>query len=146
MIQSLLHNRWSLTAVLADKIVTKRQYRYLNLSPAHWVNFEDLSKVLEHLEVAKVFLSEENNVLISAVLHGLIATLEVNDGDFAFVKEFKRKVSAALTRRYELDDLCPSEIPLLASALDPRFFNFKFLNDRLKLDVKFELIRLAQQS
>ena len=35
-------------------------------------------------------------------------------------------------------------LPLLASALDPRFCNLKFLNDRL--DVKFKLTRLAQQS
>jgi len=133
MIQSLLHNRRPLTAVLTDESVTKRQYRYLKLSPAHWVILEDLSKVLEHLEAATVFLSEENNISISAVLPivcGLITTLEVNDGDSASVKEFKRKVSsAALTRRYELDDLCPNEIPLLVSALDPRFLNLKFLND-----------------
>ena len=35
---------------------------------------EDMSKVFEHLEVATVLLSEENNVLISGVLpivHGL---------------------------------------------------------------------------
>ena len=58
-----------------------------------------------------MFLSEENNVSISAVLpivHGLITTLEVNDGNSSSVKGFKRKVSAALTRRWELDDLCPT--------------------------------------
>ena len=99
MIQSILHNRWP---VLADESVTKRQYRYLELSPAHWVILEDLSKVLEHLEVATVFLSEENNVLIAGVLpiaHGLITKLEVNDDDSSCIKEFKTKVSIALRRR-----------------------------------------------
>ena len=46
MIQSILHNRWPLTAVLDDESVTKCQYRYLQLSPAHCVILEDLSKVL----------------------------------------------------------------------------------------------------
>ena len=44
MIQSLLHNRWPLTAVLADDIidtVTRWQYRYLELSSANWLILED---------------------------------------------------------------------------------------------------------
>jgi len=89
-----VHNRWPLTAVLADETVMKRHYRYLELSPAHWVILEDLSKVLEHLEVATVFLSEENNVSISGVLpivHGLIAKLEVKDDDSSCINEFKKK-------------------------------------------------------
>ena len=56
MIQSLLHNR----------CVTRRQYRYLELSSRHWLILEDIAKILEHLEVATVFLSAENNVSISA--------------------------------------------------------------------------------
>ena len=39
MIQSLLHNRWPLTAVLADETVTKQQYRYLELSAGNWLIF-----------------------------------------------------------------------------------------------------------
>jgi len=56
MIQSLLV---SFTAVLADERVTNHQYQYLELSPAHWVVLEDLSKALEHLEVATMLLSEK---------------------------------------------------------------------------------------
>jgi len=85
--------------VLADESATKRQYQYLELSPAHWVVLEDLSKVLEHLEVATVFLNEENNVSISCVLpivHGLTSKIE---DDSSYIKEFKTKVSAALQRR-----------------------------------------------
>ena len=50
--------------------------------------------MLEHLEVATVFLSEEN-VSISGVLpivHGLIMKLKVNDDDSSCIKEFKIKV------------------------------------------------------
>ena len=59
MIQGLLHNRWPLNAVLADESVTRRQYRYLELSSQHWLILEDVAKVLEHLEVATVFLVQK---------------------------------------------------------------------------------------
>ena len=148
MIQSLVHNRWPLTAVLADETVTKRHYRYLELSPVHWVILEDLSKVLAHLEVATVFLSEENNVSISGVLpivHGLIAKLEVKDDDSSCINKFKTKVSIALRRRWQLDYLNPTEIPVLASALDPRFRNLKYLDDELKGVVRIEITRLMKE-
>ena len=35
------------------------------------------------------------------------------------------------------------QVPLLASALDPRFCNLKFLSDELKWEVKLELLRLT---
>ena len=55
--------------------------------------------MLEHLEVATVFLSEENNMSISGVLPivlGLITKLEVNDDDSSCIKEFKTKVKSML--------------------------------------------------
>lgn len=57
MIKSLLNSKWPITAVLSDESVTKRQYCYLDLSSDNWLTLEDLSKVLEPLEVATVFLS-----------------------------------------------------------------------------------------
>ena len=99
MIQSLLHNRWPLAAVLADETVTKRQYRYLELSAGNWLILEDLSKVLEQLEIATVFLSEESNVSISAVMpivHGLVSKLATEADDSSHITQFKTHVSAAL--------------------------------------------------
>ena len=138
MIQSLLHNRWPLTAVLADDTVTRWQYRYLELSSANWLISEDVSKVLEHLEVATVFLSAENNVSISAVLpvvHTLLTKLAIEEEDSSCIKQFKTQVSSALKRRWGLDELDASQIPLLATAVDPRFRNLKFLHEKLKSEV-----------
>ena len=86
MIQSLLHNRRPLAAVLADETVIERQYRYLELSAGNWLILEDLSKVLKQLEVAKVFLSEESNISISAVLHGLVSKLAIEADDSSNLK------------------------------------------------------------
>lgn len=57
-----------MTAVLSDERVTKRQYHYLDTSSDNGVILEDLSKVLEPLEVATVFLSKETYVSLSSVL------------------------------------------------------------------------------
>jgi len=60
-------------------------------------------------------------------------------------KEFKTKVSAALQRRWGLKYLDPSEIPVLANAVDPRLRNLKFLSDELKGNVRLEITRLMKQ-
>ena len=65
---------------------------------------------MEHLEVATVFLSAENNVSISAVLpvvRSLVTKLAVEEEDSACVKQFKVQVSSALKRRWNLDKLNP---------------------------------------
>jgi len=88
-----------LTAVLANESVTKQQYRYLELSSENWLILEDLSKVLEQLEVATVFLCEENYVFISAVLpvvYGLVTKLAVEEDNSSCIKQLKIQVSNAL--------------------------------------------------
>ena len=75
MAKTLLENRWPVVAVLSDERVTKRQYRYLDMSSEKWASLEELVKVLEPLEVASVFLSKEQNSSLSAVypvVHGLV--------------------------------------------------------------------------
>ena len=62
MLQTLLANRWPITAVLSDERVTKRRYRYLDMSSEKWAALEELVKVLEPLEVATVFLSKEQSL------------------------------------------------------------------------------------
>lgn len=89
---------WPITAVLSDESVTKRQYRYLDLSSDNWLTLEDLSKVLEPLEVATVFLSKETNVSLSTVLpvvYGLVSKLAATEDDTQNICEVKIKIVAA---------------------------------------------------
>ena len=104
---------------------------------------EDHSKVLKQLEVATVFLSEESNVSISAVLpivHGLVSKLAIEADDSSHITQFKTHTSTALKRRWGLDS---SELSLLVAAVDPRFQNLKFLSETLRHEVELELLRLA---
>ena len=145
MVQSLLVNRWPLTAVLSDETVTKRQYRYLDLSSDNWMILEDLVKPLQPLEVATVFLSEEHNTSLSAVLpivHGLVSQLVSTEDDSATMRQFKVTVSSTLRRRWSLDNIAPKKVSVLATALDARFRTLKFLTEDQKLAVRAELLSL----
>ena len=61
MIQRLLEARWPVVAVLSDESVTKRSDRFLDLRSEQWDPLQELSKVLEPIEIATVFLSYESN-------------------------------------------------------------------------------------
>jgi len=50
-----------------------------------------------------------------------------------------------LQQRWGLKYLDLSEIPVLASAVDPRFHSLKFLSDEQKGDVRLEITRLMKQ-
>ena len=146
MIRSLLENRWPVIAVLSDETVTKRQYRYLDLSSDNWVILEDLTEVLEPLEVATVFLSKETNVSLSSVLpvvNGLVSKLATTANDSHIILEFKTKVVADLKQRWKLDELDTDGLSVLATALDPRFRQLKFLSNEQRSEVKEELLRRA---
>jgi len=145
MVQSLLVNRWPLTAVLSDKTIIKRQYRYLDLSSDNWMILEDLVKLLQPLEVATVFLSEEHNTSLSAVLpivHGLVSQLVSTEDDYGTMRQFKVTVSSALRRSWSLDNIAPKKVSVLATALDARFQTLKFLTEDQKLAVRAELSSL----
>jgi len=96
-----LNSRWPITAVLSDESVMKQQYCYLDLSSDNWLTLEDLSKVLEPLEVATVFISRETNVSQSTVLpvvYGLLSKLAATEDDIQNICEVKIKIVAALRR------------------------------------------------
>jgi len=57
----------------------------------------------------------------------------------------QNKGSAALQGRWGHKYLDPSEIPVLVSAVDPKFRNLKFLSDELKDDVRLDITRLMKQ-
>ena len=135
-----------MVAVLSDENVTKRQYRYLDLSSDNWVILEDLCQVLEPLEVATTFMSKETNVSLSSVLpvvNGLVSKLVTTANDSRVIIEFKTKVVAELKQRWNLDELGTDDQSILATALDPRFRQLKFLSNEQRSEVKEELLRRA---
>ena len=116
-----------MTAVLSDETITKWQYRYLDLSSDNWMILEDLVKPLQSLEVATMFLSEEHNTSLSAVLpivHGQVSQLVSTKDDSVTMRHFKVTVSSALRRRWSLDNIAPKKVSVLATALDATEVSF----------------------
>ena len=130
---------------MSDEHVTKRQYRYLDMSSEKWMVLEELVKVLEPLEVATVFLSKEQNTSLSTVypvVHGLVVKLNATE-DSEAIRSCKVKVAAAIRRRWDLDSLDVTQVSVLATALDPRFRSLKFLTADKRVAVKAKLLQLA---
>ena len=92
MLESLINNRWPISAVLSDTNVTNARYRHLDMKPEQWELVENLIKVLQPLQIATTFLSYEANVSCSCVLPVLTQSLEVSEVDCS---NFKRTVVAA---------------------------------------------------
>ena len=89
MLESLINNRWPISAVLSDTNVTNARYRHLDMKPEQWELVENLIKVLQPLQIATTFLSYE---ACSCVLPVLTQSLEVSEVDCS---NFKRTVVAA---------------------------------------------------
>ena len=148
MIQRLLESRWPVVAFLSDESVTKRSDRFLDLRSEQWDLLQELANVLEPIEIATVFLSYESNVSISCIYpigFGLLDNLQVSEDVSPSCSLFKNEVASSIRSRWCLDSIDPLAISTLATCLDPRFRNLKFLSDTLKTSVKEELKERVQQ-
>ena len=85
-----------------------------------------------------------SNIKCSFV-HGLISQFDPNNDDSSTIEIFKEKVVAGLKQRWELDNIATSQVSVVATALDPRFRQLKFLHtsENEKVEVKAELVRRA---
>ena len=133
MIERLLELRWPICAVLSDVNVTKRNDRYLDLKQEQWDLLQELKDILHPLQVATTYLSSEFNVSISSLLpvvHGMIKNLQPKESDSVAIKDFKKLVLQQIRKRWNIDGVDPTNpsASLLATVLDPRFKNVKFLS------------------
>ena len=73
-------------------------------------------------------------------MHGLVNQLDVDDDDSLTIKTFKQKVVSGLKQRWELNSITTSQVSVIATAIDPKFRQLKFLDE---YEVKTELVRRA---
>ena len=126
----------------------ERDDRYLDLQPSSWDLLEQLRNMLHPLQVATTYLSSEFNVSVSAVLpviHGIVNVMQPEDNDSTAIRNFKHVVTRELKKWWNLDEIDPSEpsVPLLATLLNPRFKDTKFLNCSQKSLLETSLIYLV---
>ena len=102
MIQHLVANRWSVSAVLSDATVTKRHDCTLDLTAHQWVLLEELAKLLQPLEVATVFFCTEKKESLSCILpimHNVFTSMDSEEGDSASIIAFRAAVRNSNMRR-----------------------------------------------
>ena len=131
MMERLQDSRRHLTDVLLDDTVSKAADRKLLLQDHEWDLLEELLPILSPLEMATKELSADKYVSISImypILFGLMEHFEDNDDDSETLIQVKHVVRESLCNRFKLDniDIC-KEMPILATALDPRFKSLDFL-------------------
>ena len=142
MCESLLENRWPISAVLADESVTKVEHRRLDLTSTQWELLSDLVKILQPLEIGTTYMCSETSASLSAILpilFGIIKHLEIKESDSAVIKRFKICVECQIRTRWGLDEINATDINVLASALDPRYKSLKFLDAEKISEIKTEL-------
>ena len=99
MIQHLVANRWSVSAVLSDATVTKRHHCTLDLTAHQWVLLEELAKLLEPLEVATVFFCTEKKESLSCILPIMHNVFTSMDSEEASIIAFRAAVGDSNMRR-----------------------------------------------
>lgn len=68
MLERILKVRWPISAVLGDESITKKSDRYLDFKSEQWTLAADLLPSLQKIEIATVYFSEEEKILLSTVL------------------------------------------------------------------------------
>lgn len=123
--------------------MTKRPNRYLDLKTEQWELAEEMVEVLQPFAVATTFFSYENVSLscVLPVLHGLQDGLKEKKNDHAVVAKFKEAVKKQIQTGWALHHLDETSSLVLASVVDPRFKQLKFLSESDASAVKETLLQ-----
>ena len=104
--------------------------RCLDFKNDHWTIADELVKNSSSFEVATTFFICEEKVSASSVLpilHGLLQHFIESEDDEAVIGCFKMIVAKEIKRRWNIQIPDPTDILVLASAVDPRFKNLTFI-------------------
>ena len=149
MLERLIEQHWAIYGVLHDETISTTDHLRLDLKDEQWQLATDLLAILKALQIAMTALCEEQNISISLiypVIYSLLKNhLKVNNDDSPKIKKFKQTVSADLKRRYNPENPdTAGEVPILATAIDPRYNNLKFLNTQQQVSIHEKLIELSE--
>ena len=148
MLSRLLYLKVALVSLFEDD-PDFAEVTLLMLTSQQWDIIKNMADVLEVIEVATTQLSGEQYPTMSLVLllvFGLRSQLADNEeaSDQGVVSSFKESFRTQLTQRFSLDDLVLSSLPILCSALDPRFRSLSFLTLTEREEVKQTLIEMME--
>ena len=120
MMLRLLEMRLPISAVIMHETVTKSFYLYLDLKTEQLALMEELVEVLKPLMVVTTFLQYEHNsslFCILRIIHGLDLSLQPTSDYSTSVQQFKERVQQEIRVRWELANLDPASVDVLASTI-----------------------------
>lgn len=135
MFGRLQEQRWAIYAVLYDEKASEAIYRCLNPTEEQWTQLGDMTKVLKPLQVATTALCEAEIISVSLVypiINSLVTKhlLQIEE-DSTVVRQCKKTVKEDLQHCFTPDVIGKADkVPILASALDPRYLHLSFLTVR----------------
>lgn len=147
MLQRLVELHSPIVTVLSDKKVSKRDDLKLDMTASQWALAEDLVKALWPFEVATTLLSAEYNVSLSCVapimakLAKCVRELADDSPSIACFKDIARE---QLQTRFNLLDVDSASLANIASGVDPRFKQLKFLPSDAVPAVRYALLALMK--
>ncbi|XP_059840979.1 E3 SUMO-protein ligase ZBED1 [Hypanus sabinus] len=143
MCQRLLDTHWAVREVLQQEEEWEAgEPTVPNLSDAQWELLRNMLPILKPLKVALSFLGEQQNASVSSLLpclHGVLAALgqqavEAGSPCGTVIARIRSEISQRW--RLQRDEDLPDNPAVLASFLDPRFKDLRFLSARTREQVQ----------
>ncbi|KAK6196110.1 hypothetical protein SNE40_001399 [Patella caerulea] len=124
-----------LSVIQNDSILSSEESVRLEISEKDWKVVEEISIALEPLHLASTVICAESypfSSMVYPLVKGLVTIhMKPTEKDSIDIKEFKRKVSSILSSQYLTisdNEICINPW-VIASALDPRYKQIKFLEE-----------------
>ncbi|XP_064293468.1 E3 SUMO-protein ligase ZBED1-like [Phalacrocorax carbo] len=139
MCESLLDLKWAIMSVLEEHPKGTAALRHL--ADHQWKLLQDLVPVMRTVKIATSFLREEQNASVSALMpciHGIVAAIgQQSEEAGAVIKTVVGNIRSELTRRWGLaeDEKLLESPAVIASFLDPRFKELRFLSPSLRSEL-----------
>ncbi|XP_058799068.1 E3 SUMO-protein ligase ZBED1-like [Phymastichus coffea] len=141
MFESLVQNKTPISAVLADRQVTKRDVtQKLEITESNWVDMEKLLVMLKAFQVATTIFCSQTDVTISVVrpvIHSIISNhLATTPEDNAVSKKFKKEANSSLKRRFRFEENdFEIDIMHISQFFDPRHKSLSCESAEMKQEV-----------
>ncbi|GAB0201899.1 E3 SUMO-protein ligase ZBED1 [Grus japonensis] len=149
MCETLLDLKWAIMSVLEEN--PKGAAAVRNLADHQWKLLQDLVPVMRTVKIATAFLREEQNASVSSLMpcvHGIVAAIGQQAEEAGVViKTVVGNIRTELTRRWGLseDEKALENPAVIASFLDPRFKEMRFLSPGLRSELHRRVKNMLSQ-
>ncbi|XP_009885389.1 PREDICTED: zinc finger BED domain-containing protein 1-like [Charadrius vociferus] len=149
MCETLLDLKWAIMSVLEEH--PKGAAAGQNLADHQWKLLQDLLPVMRTIKIATSFLREEQNASVSSLMpcvHGIVAAIGQQGGEGRAAPTVVGNIRSELRQRWGLaeDEKVLESPAVIASFLDPRFKEMRFLSPSLRSELHQRVKTMLSQA